>query len=216
VPAATGERARFASVVTEESGAGLPARDSGHPASGWRGLPRRSRTIIAAAAVLVIAVLVVVTVTVTASGTPARHGPLPRAKAFSLGRLGHPGQQVSLGAYAGQPVIVNFFASWCGPCKKETPLLAGFYAQHHGKIHIIGVDSNDTTAKALKFVGKEDVRYPVAVDPFTANTAVRYGVLGLPQTFFLDARHRIVRHVIGGVTASELSTWAAELGRRGS
>jgi cytochrome c biogenesis protein CcmG, thiol:disulfide interchange protein DsbE len=182
----------------------------------WRALPRRSRSIIAAAAVLVVAVLVVLTVTVTASGTPSRRGPLPAAKPFTLGKLGHPGQQVSLGAFAGQPVIVNFFASWCGPCRRETPLLAGFYARHHGQIHIIGIDSNDATAKALKFVAREHVSYPVAVDPFPANTAIAYGVqAGLPQTFFLNARHRIVRHVIGGVTAGDLSAWAAQLSRTG-
>lgn len=182
----------------------------------WRAMPRRSRTVIAAAAVLVVAVLVVLTVTVTASGTPGHRGPLPRAKSFTLARLGRPGQHISLGSFAGQPVIVNFFASWCGPCKRETPLLARFYAQHGGRIAVIGIDSNDPPAKALKFVGSQNVRYPVGVDPFPANTAVSYGALGLPQTFFLNSRHRIVRHVIGGVTATELSAWAAELGRAGS
>jgi thiol-disulfide isomerase/thioredoxin len=172
---------------------------------------RRPRGIllIGAAGLVVIAVLAV---TVAASGSPGRR-PQPPAKAFSLGELGHAGQHVSLAADAGQPVIVNFFASWCGPCKRETPLLARFYAEHHGHIRVIGIDSNDQPANALKFVAKEGVTYPVAVDPFPAHTAVSYGVLGLPQTFFLDARHHIVRHVFGDVTARELSIWAAHLGR---
>ena len=85
-----------------------------------------------------------------------------------LGQLGQAGQHVSLATYAGQPVIVNFFASWCGPCKKETPLLARFYAEHHGRIRVIGIDSNDQTSNALKFVAREGVTYPVATDPFPA------------------------------------------------
>jgi hypothetical protein len=50
-------------------------------------------------------------------------------------------------------------------------------------------------------------------DPFPASTAVSYGVLALPQTFFLNARHKIVRHVVGGLTAGELNAWAAQLGQ---
>ena len=174
---------------------------------------RRPRGIllIGVAGLVIIAVLAI---TVAASGSPGRR-PQPMAKAFSLGQLGHAGQHVSLAAYAGKPVIVNFFASWCGPCQRETPLLARFYAQHRGRVRVIGIDSNDQTTHALKFVAKEHVTYPVAVDPFPAPTAVSYGVLGLPQTFFLNAEHRIVRHVFGAVTARELSAWAARLGPGG-
>ncbi len=173
---------------------------------------RRPRSAIVMAGAACLVVLAVLGVTVAASGSPGRL-PEPLAKAFMLGQLGHAGQHVSLAAYAGQPVIVNFFASWCGPCKKETPLLARFYAEHHGRIRVIGIDSNDQTSNALKFVAREGVTYPVATDPFPAHTAVSYGVLGLPQTFFLNARHRIVRHIFGDVTASELSAWADQLSR---
>lgn len=177
---------------------------------------RRPRGIllIGAAGLVVIAVLAVA---VAASGSPGPRPPRqPPAKAFSLGELGHAGQHVSLAAYAGRPVIVNFFASWCTPCQRETPLLARFYAEHHGRIRIIGIDSNDQADHAMKFVAKEGVTYPVGVDPFPAKTAVSYGVLGLPQTFFLNARHHIVRHIFGAVTARELSIWAAHPGRAGS
>ena len=80
------------------------------------------------------------------SGQKAAAKPLPAAKSFSLKVLDRPGQQISLAAYAGKPVIINFFASWCAPCKKETPLLARFYKSSHGKVVIIGVDANDEAA----------------------------------------------------------------------
>jgi cytochrome c biogenesis protein CcmG, thiol:disulfide interchange protein DsbE len=175
-------------------------------------LLRRPHSIILGGAVAAAVVIGVLMATVAASGSPGRSGPLPRAKPFSLAALGHAGQRVSLTGYAGQPVIVNFFASWCPPCKRETPLLARFYAEHGGRVHVIGVDSNDQTANALRFVAKDHVTYPVGVDPFPAKTAVSYGVLGLPQTFFLNAQHRIVRHIYGDVTAKELSAWAAQVG----
>jgi cytochrome c biogenesis protein CcmG/thiol:disulfide interchange protein DsbE len=180
--------------------------------TGRLGALRRPRSVIVAAALAVAAIIGGLAASEAASG---HQGPSPLriAKPFSLGQLGHPATHLSLSQFAGEPVIVNFFASWCGPCQHETPLLASFYRQHGGKIHIIGVDSNDPTAKALKFLARERVSYPVAADPFPADTAVSYGVLGLPQTFFLNARHKIVRHVVGAVTASELNAWAQQLGQ---
>lgn len=160
---------------------------------------------------IAVAGLVVIVVLTTIAFRAAQPGPKPPpqpAKPFSLSELGHTGSQVSLAAFAGRPVVVNFFASWCGPCQRETPLLAKFYAAHHGQVHVIGVDANDQTGAALKFIRKEQVSYPVGVDPFPAKTTTSYGVFELPQTFFLNARHQIVRHIVGGLTARELSSWA--------
>jgi len=170
---------------------------------------RRPRSILLATALAAAVVAGVLAVSVGASGQPGRQRPPTAAKPFTLAQLGHPSSHVSLAAFAGQPVVLNFFASWCGPCKRETPLLARFYAAHHSRVAIVGIDANDQTAAALKFVRAEKVGYPVGVDPFPASTATSYGVLALPQTFFLNARHQIVRHIVGDVTARELSAWAA-------
>ena len=166
--------------------------------------------LLGAAALILLAVAIALTVGVSGGGRAA--SPPPAAKPFSLAKLGQPGHQVSLAGLAGRPVIVNFFASWCEPCQRETPLLARFYAAHHGQVAVIGVDANDQRAAAQKFVRKMAVSYPVGVDPFPASTATSYGVLALPQTFFLNARHQIVRHVVGGLTERELSAWAARIG----
>lgn len=140
--------------------------------------------------------------------------PLPAAKSFTLKVLDRPGQQISLADYAGKPVIVNFFASWCTPCKKETPLLARFYKSSHGKVAIIGVDANDEAGPAEKFVQAADVTYPVAVDPFPAKITTSYGVFALPQTFFLNSRHRIVKKILGGVTLTQLTKGVALIDNR--
>lgn len=176
---------------------------------------RRSRLILLSATGLAALAAVGVLTANAAGSSAAPHRPqaLKAAKPFSLGELGKSGSHVSLAGFAGQPVIVNFFASWCAPCKKETPLLASFYAAHHGQVRIIGIDSNDQTAAAKKFVKAEGVTYPIGVDPFPARTAVSYDVLALPQTFFLNARHQIVRHVAGDVTSKELDSWAAKIAR---
>jgi thiol-disulfide isomerase/thioredoxin len=118
--------------------------------------------------------------------------------------LGEPGRQVSLSQYEGQPVIVNFWASWCTPCQQETPLLARWHAQH-GNIVLLGLDENDTTASALAFARAKGVSYPLGFDP-DMGAASAYGVNALPQTFFLNARHQIVAHTVGAVTSAQLAS----------
>ncbi len=124
--------------------------------------------------------------------------------AFDLAALNNPAGHVSLTGYAGKPVIVNFFASWCGPCQTETPLLAQYYSAHHDSVHMIGVDANDSRTAALAFTKNYGVSYPVGSDP-AATTAGAYGVVAMPQTFFLNAQHKVVDHVYGKVTADSLA-----------
>jgi cytochrome c biogenesis protein CcmG/thiol:disulfide interchange protein DsbE len=173
-----------------------------------RRLTRRSQVtlgIVVAALLGAAAAVGLTTTTGQAKATP------PAARNFTLAELGHPAAKISLAALAGKPVIINFFASWCAPCKRETPMLASFYRQHGGKVLVIGVDSNDETGPALKFAHTAGISYPVAVDPFPSSVTVSYGVEALPQTFFLNAQHKIVRHVVGDLTERELTSWAASL-----
>jgi cytochrome c biogenesis protein CcmG/thiol:disulfide interchange protein DsbE len=161
--------------------------------------------VVAASAVAAAAVALIVVGATVGSGapTPRNLGP---AKNFTLSVLGHPGRQLALQSMAGRPVIVNFFASWCEPCQKETPLIARFYRARQGHVAIIGVDVNDSAAKATAFVRKSGVTYPVAVDPMPMKAAIAYNLPGLPATFFLNARHFIVKRVYGPVTEAELDS----------
>lgn len=128
----------------------------------------------------------------------------PVAPGFTVTALGHPGERIALGQYEGKPLIVNFWASWCPPCQRETPLLAHWYAQQHGHVIVVGLDVNDTAANALKFARAKGVSFPLGFDP-NATTAGMFSVIALPQTFFLNAHHRIVDHVFGALTLADLS-----------
>jgi cytochrome c biogenesis protein CcmG/thiol:disulfide interchange protein DsbE len=178
------------------------------PEPGWRGRARAlrsTRLVVATSVVAAAAVALIVVGATVGSGAPAPHN-LGRAKNFTLGVLGHPGRQLSLQSMAGRPVIVNFFASWCEPCQKETPLIARFYRARQGHVAIIGVDVNDSAGKALAFARKSGVSYPVAADPMPMKAAIAYNLPGLPATFFLNARHLIVKRVYGPVTEAELAS----------
>jgi len=155
----------------------------------------------------VVALIVAAAVVVTDVAAPAGKAAVPPrpARGFSLAELGHAGGSVSLASYAGRPVIVNFFASWCTPCQRETPMLARFYLGEHGHVVVLGIDANDQTTAALRFIAKAGVSYPVGLDPFPAPVTTSYGVYALPQTFFLNARHQIVATVMGAVTQAQLA-----------
>jgi thiol-disulfide isomerase/thioredoxin len=145
---------------------------------------------------------------------PAKTHDLGQAKNFDLSVLGQPGRHLSLESMAGRPVIVNFFASWCAPCQKQTLLIARFYRARGGRVFVIGIDVNDSAHAALSFIHKSGVTYPVAVDPMPMKTATAYNLPGLPATFFLNARHTIVKRVFGPVTEAGLSSGASLMAQR--
>lgn len=194
---------RKAGAVTE---AASPRRLIGR----FRSLSRGRRLAITSSAG-VLAVVAAIAAIGGTSGGPAKPPAAPPAPAFTLSVLGHSGEHISLAGFAGRPLVINFFASWCTPCQKETPLLARFYRSAHGSITLIGIDVNDKASAALKFTGAAGVSYPVGFDPYPMHTTISYGVAALPQTFFLNAQHRIVKRVAGAVTEQELKAGVAQI-----
>jgi cytochrome c biogenesis protein CcmG/thiol:disulfide interchange protein DsbE len=188
------------------------ASGPGHRPLGWfRRLGRRGRLAVTGSAAVLAVVAALLALGATSASTPKPTVNHPRAPAFSLTVLGRPGQHVSLAQYAGRPLIINFFASWCAPCQRETPLIARFYRAEHGRVTVLGVDVNDSSSAGLAFVHKTGVGYPVVADPAPMAATLAYGVVALPQTFFLNAQHRIVKRVISAVTLTDLRTGVALL-----
>jgi len=169
----------------------------------WRSALRHklAATVIA---VCVAGSLAVIAVAGSASShDTSSHDTDPAAPMFSVPALSGSGHQVSLADYRGKPVIVNFFASSCAPCQQETPLLARFYRTENDRVALVGLDEADIRGNAISFTRADGVSYPLGWDP-EAIVADPYGVGMLPQTFFLNARHRIVDHIFGAATLAEL------------
>lgn len=141
-------------------------------------------------------------------GTPD-NGPLigRLAPDFTLPSLSaHPAPALRLASFKGKPVVVNFWASWCDPCKHEAPLLEATWRRVQGQgIVFLGIDFQDSTSDGLSFLRTYGITYPNVVDP-TGSTAINYGVTGVPETVFIDRRGVIVHKVIGELTDQTLES----------
>jgi thiol-disulfide isomerase/thioredoxin len=130
------------------------------------------------------------------------------APAFSVPRLdGHGALRLS--SLRGTPVVVNFWASWCAPCKRETPLLVRFARTHPG-IRVIGIAVNDKPAASRSFARAHRVTYALGIDRDGA-LGDRYGIPGLPSTILIDARGRIASTYPGQLSQKELSSLATRV-----
>jgi cytochrome c biogenesis protein CcmG/thiol:disulfide interchange protein DsbE len=99
--------------------------------------------------------------------------------------------------------VLNFWASWCVPCKHEAPLLAASARQHAGEVAFLGIDVQDFKSDARRFLRRYRANYPSVRDG-GSSTYSRYGLTGLPETYYLDARGRIIAHSPGEVRSDEL------------
>lgn len=111
--------------------------------------------------------------------------------------------QVSLDELRGHPVVINFWASWCIPCKEEAPYLAAAARRHRGNVAFLGIDIQDFERDARRFLREVDAPY-VSVRDKSSRTYTAYGLTGVPETYYVDRQGRVVAHAIGAVSLREV------------
>ncbi len=202
---------------------------AGNPASEGRVPSSRLRLLLQALAVAVVGLLIALLVqrTLAQGAGPGlvaevKAGNKPPAPEFELPVLWPRAEtwpaslrgsladgRVSLRELRGHPVVINFWASWCGPCKDEAPRLAASAKRHAGEVVFLGIDVQDFKTDARRFLERYEANY-VSVRDGGDSTYEDYGLTGLPETYYVDARGRVVAHDLGEVSAEALEAGIAQ------
>ena len=123
----------------------------------------------------------------------------PRAARFDFVLKDANGRDVNLESFKGKPLIVNFWATWCGPCKVETPYLEAFSRKYEGQgLTILGLETESEPAAILKFASDYKVTYPLLVADQRDDVKTAFGYRGiLPTSFFIRADGTIAATIVG-------------------
>lgn len=164
--------------------------------------------------------ILLVVLAIGAAAAAARRGASPspvvvedgtrEAPQFVLPDLVDAGGVVRLADHRGTPVVLNFWASWCVPCRNEMPVLARVSDEFAGEVAFLGVDHQDVRDDGLALVREAGVRYPSGFDP-QGRTASSFGLRGMPTTVFIGANGEVLATSLGELTEPELRTSIVDL-----
>jgi len=135
----------------------------------------------------------------TASKAPL--GKKELASNFSLELMD--GKRFNLNDYKGKPILINFFASWCLPCREEMPVIEKIVQEYQPKgVIFLGIAVDDTEKKMKEFIARYGVTFPVGLDK-TAEIQKSFGLYGIPTTYFID-KNGVINYFHSGTVTEEL------------
>lgn len=178
----------------------MTAELSTQPGVELRRLPRRFLVLAAVLPLVMLALLGALLLARAPLISPTAVGRV--APAFSVADLD--GNPIHLADLRGRPVVVNFWASWCGPCVEEFPLLRDAAQRYADEgLVVIGIVYQDRSEAARDFIARNEGTWPAAMDP-GGRVASSYGILGPPETFFIGRDGTIVARQFGQLSAGSL------------
>jgi cytochrome c biogenesis protein CcmG/thiol:disulfide interchange protein DsbE len=168
---------------------------------------------VALGVLVVVAALVAALVNRPSATAVAVYSPLVGKQAPAINGVTVTGQPFALSSLEGRWVVLDFFASWCGPCQEEQPNLVAFAYQHQGPEApaLVGVVYGDTASNVLHFMSSTGATWPAVTDP-NAQIAFAYGVRGTPETFLISPSGRVVAHLDAPVSTVSLDQLLARAG----
>lgn len=135
-----------------------------------------------------------------------------RDEAFNFELEDEQGEKVMLDSFIGKPIVLNFWASWCPPCREEMPIFAE-QQEANPNVVFLYVNQTDgtreTKEKALSFMQNEGLTMPIHFDQ-TNDSAIKYGLTALPSTYFIDEKGDIRNRAVGALPKEGLMTGIAQ------
>lgn len=140
----------------------------------------------------------------TAEATGESSDELPDFKVYDMD-----GNAVTLYESFGKPLVVNFWATWCPPCKAEMPYFDELYKEYGDRVDFMMVNitdgQRDTTASVKAFIGSNKYSFPVYCDS-EMSAAMAYGVNSIPMTLFIDSEGELINYKVGAISESALES----------
>ena len=142
-----------------------------------------------------------------AAATEATEETKPENQAPDFTVVDADGNEVKLSDFFGKPIVLNFWASWCGPCKSEMPDFDEIYLEMGDDIQFLMINLTDgyqeTLGKAKAFLEDSGYQFPVYFD-VNSEAAMAYGVMSIPTTYFIDASGNVIVYARGALSAENL------------
>jgi cytochrome c biogenesis protein CcmG, thiol:disulfide interchange protein DsbE len=184
------------------SGGAPPAGPAPAPTPPRRALPARW---VAGAVAVPLLVLLGVLATRPPAATRLAQSPMVGKPAPAVTAPTIDGETIRLSAYRGRWVVVNFFATWCVPCRIEHPELVRFHEAHQrlGDLEVVGVVYSDSEQAVREFRAAEGGSWPMLVDP-EGRIALEFGVAGVPESYLITHEGVVASKIVGGVRAHDL------------
>lgn len=121
------------------------------------------------------------------------------------------GTRLVLSEHIGRPMVINFWASWCVPCRDEQPILESTWRDYAADdVLFVGVNIQDDEAIGKAYLEEFDVTYPNVKDS-NGRVTVNYGVIGLPVTFFVNKQGMVERRYVGAINSLQLNQWVEDI-----
>jgi cytochrome c biogenesis protein CcmG/thiol:disulfide interchange protein DsbE len=158
-----------------------------------------------------IIVALLATIAPAAAGIPQVGAPAP---AFSIPAIANASGDLTLSRYAGKAIYLNFFASWCEPCKAEVPSIVQLSKEYAKRgVVVIGIDELESASAADGFVARFKLPYPIGLDD-SGSVGGSYGLIGMPMHVFIGADGKLVLRRAGEMSADQIRAALDQIARR--